>query len=373
MKKIMYCIFFFLSAISIANANTSTGADLAPVETNQKTIKVGIMIGQPPFSYQDDDYEFKGLAVDLWRNAADHLGLKYKLYALNTTYDGTAMEASNNNFDVVVAPLSVTYKRMSWVDYSRPYFMNYVGVAVPDFEQSKAEILFMVFVKLVGAIAVVVLLSMLVFGTTLWLIERKRNDEMPSPFGKGLLAGTWIILNCFCRADTFKPKTIIGRIIVLSWLFMSVAYLSAVSAVATSSLIMALKEQTTFSQPSDMYDKQLAIEDGSFVVDIAKNYGVKVKKVKNTLAALELLSNQSELGFMGDYFLITYTMQANKIPNVKMAPFTLSNDEYAFAYPKDSKLRPKIDEALLYLQENKTARQLCKKYIGVQYEENCVF
>ncbi len=74
---------------------------------------------------------FKGLDVDLVKGFARSLGVELEIRPVTTGYDALFPALVERQGDLVASSLTVTPKRQEFADFSQPYLMSWVAVAVP--------------------------------------------------------------------------------------------------------------------------------------------------------------------------------------------------------------------------------------------------
>lgn len=364
-KALIICIFALLSNFSQVYAQ---------VESKPKPIRVGIVLEQPPFSYENDDGKYSGLSLKIWEKIAGKLNLDYEYIPLTKSNDMSILSLAEKKLDMIVSPLPVEFKKMDLIDYSRPYFMNKIGVAVSSINTSKYTLLIGIFSKTVLIMLIVLGGLISLVGFLVWLVEKSENDEIPKTFIRGVGFSMWIALGSFLRFMEYKAKTIKGRVVLTTWLFVSITFMTSITAVATATLTLSLKNTSSaIKKASDINDKFIAVDEGTSGVDFARNLGAKIVKSKSTLEGLKLITNGDVTGFIGDYYLMNYLIKSEDLKGVKMVPLTISNDEYAFGFPKNSPLKSQVDRMLVKFQDNKMSAKLCSEYLGEEYAQNCIF
>lgn len=371
-KKI--CITIITTFLFIHSALAFSISDNKLGEDNNAVLKVGIILNKPPFEYKNELNEVDGLSIKIWESVADELKLNYEYVHMEVTQDELISNLADGKIDLAIAPMSVTHKRSKQVDFTRPYFMNYVGVAISTYKNSMVTFLAEIIIKMSVVMAIVICTAAVMIGFIMWLIERGRDPDMPKPFIRGYGYAMWSTCGTFLRYLVYEPHTRAGRFVSMGWLFLGICFMIAINAVVTSSLTVALTEQSSAIQvKSDLALKKIAVSKGSAYFDLARKLETNVISVDGTTAGLRLIESKKIMGYIGDYFVINNTIDSKGIKNVKMAPFVISNDEYAFALPKGSPLKRKINATLVKIQENQKASRLCSLYMGKKYEQNCVF
>jgi polar amino acid transport system substrate-binding protein len=83
----------------------------------------------PPFAIKDDQGNWSGISIELWRKIADRLKLRYRFVDV-VSVPSLLENVESGDFDVAVAAITITPERQQQVDFSTPYFHTGTGVAV---------------------------------------------------------------------------------------------------------------------------------------------------------------------------------------------------------------------------------------------------
>ena len=174
---------------------TFAQADDQPAKIPAKLV-VGTVLA-PPFVTRGEDGEWGGLSIELMRGIAAelHKELEFRDYA----YDNTALLSAleQRQIDMAVGTITLSPEAESRFDLSHPYFTSGIGIAVksePDPGVTARLIKGLQGVTGVFILTAVAGLTVLVLlvGTLMWLIERRRN---PSQFDthtfQGIGDGIW--------------------------------------------------------------------------------------------------------------------------------------------------------------------------------------
>src|SRR5271170_876434 len=70
----------------------------------------------PPFAIKDDQGNWSGISIDLWRQVADRLKLRYRFVDV-VSVSSLLDNLESGNFDVAVAAITVTPARQQRVDF----------------------------------------------------------------------------------------------------------------------------------------------------------------------------------------------------------------------------------------------------------------
>jgi polar amino acid transport system substrate-binding protein len=82
----------------------------------------------PPFAMKNSEGTWTGVSIDLWRQIAAELKrpFEFRERDLQGLLDGVA----DGSLDVAVAALSITTKREEICDFSHPYYVTGLGIAI---------------------------------------------------------------------------------------------------------------------------------------------------------------------------------------------------------------------------------------------------
>jgi ABC-type amino acid transport substrate-binding protein len=87
-----------------------------------------VAILAPPFSTQDEDGAWTGITVDLWKQIAEDLDLKYEFKKVDLR--GLLVGLEDGTLDVGATGLGITAPREEKFDFSTPYLVANEAVAV---------------------------------------------------------------------------------------------------------------------------------------------------------------------------------------------------------------------------------------------------
>ena len=179
----------------------------------------------------------------------------------------------------------------------------------------------------------------------------------------------------FLKCNKVEVVTTKGRFILLSGFSLAMAVVLATLVSLSLSFSLALKEDKSsiIRNIDDISNKKVAVAEGDATLSYIRSLGAKLIKTETPLEGLKLVRERNVVGFIGDYYLTNYLIQKSSFTGVIMSPLTITNDEYAFGFPKGSPLVRQVDSMIVKFQDNKTSSSLCAKYIGQEYAAKCIF
>ena len=100
-----------------------------------ETLRVGMECTYAPFNYRTSDGELAGYDVDVAKGIAEIIGADLEFVCQE--WDGMIPALLANKFDLIVASMSITEKRMEQIDFTAPYRVSVgrlVGPVGKDWE-----------------------------------------------------------------------------------------------------------------------------------------------------------------------------------------------------------------------------------------------
>src|SRR5215471_13384702 len=160
-----------------------------PTPSTQKLI-VGVKEA-PPFAIKQADNTWSGLSIELWQAIAMDLQLSYTWR--ETDLPGLLQGVADGSLDVAVAALTITPERERLLDFTQPFYITGLGIAVPA---QPASGRFTVVRRILARpfLEIIAFLGLMLLGVwpLIWLCERR---HIPHQFGggvfHGLRAGVW--------------------------------------------------------------------------------------------------------------------------------------------------------------------------------------
>jgi polar amino acid transport system substrate-binding protein len=84
-----------------------------------ETLRVGMECTYAPFNYRTSGGELAGYDVDVAKGVSDIIGVEFDYVCQE--WDGMIPALLANKFDLIIASMSITEKRMEQIDFSAPY------------------------------------------------------------------------------------------------------------------------------------------------------------------------------------------------------------------------------------------------------------
>ena len=317
-----------------------------------------------PFVFVDGQ-EVSGFSIDLWQALALELGMPFE-YEIVTTVQEQLDAVETNQADVAIAAISITAEREKNVDFSHRYFESGLGILtrpgsntplLDSFRLALSPTLLRLFAFLV--------LSILIAGHIIWLIERRRNEEFPQTYFRGVWEGIWwaaVTVTTVGYGDK-TPIGRIGRLFGMFWMFAGLFIIANFTAGVTSQLTLQTL-QAVINGPEDLPGKQVVTVAGSTSDAWLQNEGIGHRTVATIEEAYELLDSGRVDAVVYDHPVLLYYTLQNPEQGYVVAGEVFNEEDYGMAFPYGSPLREEVNRALLILLENGTYDQIYTKWYG---------
>jgi len=336
----------------------------ANIDSNDNNVLIVGTKSAPPFAMRNEQGEWEGISIELWREIAKDLNLKYKFKEQNLTsmLNGVA----DGSLDVAVAAITVTYEREKKFDFTHCYYTTGLTIAVVKEKQSRVVTLLKAFFsyEMLTIIAYLVTLLFIV-GTITWLVERNKNKETfhKNPI-RGIASGIWwaaVTMTTVGYGD-MTPKTLPGRLIALFWMFASLLLVSSIIAGVTS-ILTTSNINNHINTPKDLVKARVASIKGSVSDLYLKSRRIYPIYFKTVPEALNALEQKRVDAVVYDAPLLKYLINKDYANTLTTLNILFKPQYYAIALENNSTLREQINQSLLKIISNPIWEDIQHKYL----------
>ena len=352
-----------VAASGLVRAQSATAPDaVGPVQAP-------MVIGTrqvPPFAMRDADGSWSGIAIDLWAQIAERLGLKYRLVELELSEMIDAL--ADREVDAVVAALTITSAREQRVDFTQPFYTSGLGIAVAQHpEAGFVAILQRLFSgRFLHSVAALLGLLTLI-AVLIWLAERRRNAHFHGGLARGIGSGLWwsaVTMTTVGYGDK-APVTAIGRGIALVWMFTSVVIVSSfTAAIATALTVGELRHP--IRSPSDLYGTRVITVADSTSAEFLNDHLISFKNVPTLAQALDQLAAGDADAVLYDKPILRFLIAGQYANSLRVLPHILQRQDYGIALQQASPLREPINLELLEITRSEEWAADLERYIGAE-------
>ena len=318
----------------------------------------------PPFIIENPDGSFAGISMDLWRELARRLDLRYEIEKLPVAALKQAVETASA--DVYVS-LNISAEREAQLDLSHAFYSTGLAIAVaPHAESGLLTTLGRIFSGAFLSLVLTLLAVLLVFGLLMWLIERRRN---PGQFGgapsRGIAAGLWwsaVTMTTVGYGDK-APVTVLGRVLAIIWMFAAIIVISSFTAQVSSTLTVQ-RLASRVNGPDDLPAARVGTVDLSAGQKYCARRGIGARAYADAPAALDGLARGEVDAIVYEAPILAYWVKTQHAGALRVLPGTFDNHGYGFGLKPGSPLREPIDRALLTFVASDEWDQLLARYLG---------
>lgn len=317
----------------------------------------------PPFMIKKGPNEWAGLNVDIWRIVALQLELPYRLEELPVHAIRPAL--TNGTIDISIASQWITAKELHAIDYAFPTGGSRLAVAMLPDTLQHPWLLAIRFFFTWGTLKIIafLLLILCALGTILWFIERKHN---PDHFGsglKGIGSGIYWVGSVLTSGNCSDVglKSLPGRALGLLWMLICALALTALIASVTTALNESSSAANVVSQKT-ICTMNIGVTAGSRQADILHTMQCPVKEYPSMEEGMKALLDKKIQAFAQGEITLSYLAEHEYRNRIVVHPTDFMRMPFAFALPKGSPLRAKIDIPLIALMERPEWIRLLNRY-----------
>ena len=327
----------------------------------QGVLIVGTKVA-PPFVMKKQNGEFYGVSIDLWKEIAKKLNLKYKFQ--EDTLEGLMDRIKNKQIELAIAAITATAKREKFADFSNGYYTEELAIAIP---KSEGTIYKSLFDKLFSITTLWVVLGIFVViniaGLAFWLMEKSDNKGSDEESINKLSNGIWwaTVTMATVGRGNIVPKTLGGKVVAVIWMIISMFLISFIIA-AFASFFTTAKKEYFITSPHDLDKGKIATVSGSFSDDYLRKRGfipIYYNKLKD---ALEAVKNDEVDAVVYDKHLLEYLINRYFINSLELSSEQFMPQNYSLIFKENCNIKESINRAVLEVIESDEWKLIKDKY-----------
>ncbi len=357
----MRFLSLFLLTLSILWLAPASAAR-ADVSSQSDPLIIGVAHA-PPFAIRDDRQPqgWDGLAVNLWRDAAEALDLDYEWREVER--EALLSGVADGSLDVAIGAIA-SAEAVGQVDFTQPYLVSTLGTAQPA-ERSLLAIAGAFFSPRFWQIAGVLAVAFLIVGIIVWLFERKANSDMfqEQPV-RGIWSGFWwagVTISTIGYGDK-APLTVGGRIVALIWMLIAMA----VTAILTASLVSVLTLDAglgTSQFPGSLRRRSVGSVAQTAAADFLTEERIAFQGYDSVEAGLQAVRDGPLDVFVYDTAVLRHVNSESLSGALRITATDISPQRHIFVLPTDSELRDPLNQIILEVTESPAWRALVERYV----------
>lgn len=358
---------FLASTITIALAGIfSFTKAQQPIVTPQENVRIGT-IERPPLVIKNTDGSLSGFSIELWNLIAKELELNSTFQEFDV-FSEMIDAVEQGSVDASIANISVTLEREQVMDFTQPIYDSGLQVVTTTTNQKPN------FLNLIWDSGIILFLGiavgvLLVIAHVLWFFERNVSDSRHDYFRDTYLQGVWdafwwaFIIMTMGGFEKEVPHKVISRIIAMTWIVVSLFFISTLTAKITTALTVS-ELQSGIQSYKDLANKNVGIPESPIIRDFLTNEGIAYTEFK-TLDALKNALEQGTIdAIVHDAPIMQYYVKQDQTGIVRLAGEVFHPDTYSILLPENSTLKERIDQSLIKFKQDGTYKKLRNKYFG---------
>jgi ABC-type amino acid transport substrate-binding protein len=335
-----------------------------PRDASTPPLRVAL-VDSPPFAIKGGDSGWSGLGVELWREIAAELGVRWEpreieLHQVNDLLREGAVDAA-------LGAVALSAEGELAHDFSHPYCATGLSFAARTVGQSSWDPMLDALtssglLRLIGWIA----LATLVMGIVITFVERRHRDtEFGGSLRRGIGIGVWwaaVTMTTVGSGDA-TPKTAPGRSLALLWMVFGLVAVALFTATVTSLLTVSHLEGRV-QRPADLFHIRLgAIAGGAGAVFLTDHHAT-FRAYDDYEQALAALADRQVDAVVANGAVLRYEVSRRWQGTLRTSPLVLEPLLFAIGLPPGSPLREPIDRALLRITAQDRWREIERQYLG---------
>lgn len=314
-------------------------------QEQDSVITVGIK-NAPPFVHGASSNSPHGLSIEFWDLVNDDIPRKIS-YLPFSSLPALLKALEEKTIDLSINPITVTDKRMEYLDYSQPFFISGTTLVRPSGNRWTAFFSNLFSWSFFSA-AAILLTVILLFGLAVWFFERRANPEQFAKGWRGVADGFWwsaVTMTTVGYGDK-APVSRGGRIVGFIWMFAAILMISGLTAgIASSLTVSTLSENIESTEDLKRFQVGSIAESSS--ADYLKLFAVDARPFQSVEAGLTALQSGKIDVFVYDRPILQYYLKQGNYENLRLMDKDLKTDYYSFSYPKGSPLRESLDPVIV--------------------------
>ena len=316
----------------------------------------------PPFAFKDSKGKWMGITVDLWKEIQSKNTTEFQLQEM--ALDKLLIAIERADITTGIGAISILNEREKKFDFSIPYFDTGLALATRTEYENNAWNYLGTLGKIIKALIPWVLL-LLVVGVLIWLIERKINeDQFHKPLGEGVGSGIWwacVTMTTVGYGDK-TPKSFVGRIIAVFWMFSGIILISSLTATITTSMTLdRLDDQ--IGTLDDLKNQKTGVAESTAAARFLQDRGVTHNIFPSLDEGLAALSNGKINVLVHDEPIMKHVIAQKYSGTLQVLDIILDQQLYAFPSQDNAIILEQINLGIIEAMESGKLESIIQRYL----------
>ena len=260
--------------------------------------------------------------------------------------------------------ISITNSREKVIDFSIPYFETGLAIATRKENTDSVNNYLVTLGKVLKALLPWIILLFIV-GVLIWLIEKKSNDEeFQKQLGKGISSGIWwacVTMTTVGYGDK-TPKSFLGRILGVFWMFSGIILISSLTATITSSMTLDRLDARVESI-EELKNKNVGIIQSTSSEEYLIGKGITSTKFETLEIALTALQDKKINFLIHDKPIMKYIISNNIFESIEVLDITLNKELYGFPVQDEALFLEVLNIGILDAIQSGKLKVLIERYL----------
>lgn len=334
-----------------------------PDESDSSEVKIGIRV-VPPFVIQETDGSYSGLSIELWEEISGRLDIPF-IYEERDLI-GLIQGVETGELFASVSALTITAEREKTIDFTHPFFVTGLGIAVPHKPAGLTAAFLSLFTADFLWVVFLLLILLLFWGVLVWFFERHENKgEFGGSTSEGIGSGFWwaaVTMTTVGYGDK-SPQSIGGRVVGFIWMFTAIIVISFFTASIASSLTVTQLD-SRIGGPNDLPNVRVGALSASATVGYLEDQNVRAVTFSTIEDGLKAVEDDEIDAFVHDAPIIRYHTRNDFQGKVRVLPNTFNDQYYGIGLPMNSEYRNDINQIILEFIQSDRWEELNNRYMG---------
>lgn len=271
-------------------------------------------------------------------------------------------------FDAAIGDIAIITNRTKMADFTQPYIESGLVVVAPVWRKNSNAFAFLR--PFTGRMWAVTAIFFLLVGTVVWILEHRMNDEFRGPPRRQVVTILWFSFSTWFFAHRENTVSVLGRIILIIWLFVVLIINSSYTASLTSILTVQqlsspIKGIETLVSSKDPIGYQQGSFARNYLIDDLKIDASRLVALNSPEECAKALKDGPHKGgvaaMVDDRAYIELFLSTRCEFSIVGQEFTKNG--WGFAFPRDSPLAVDMSTAILKLSENGDLQRIHDKWL----------
>ena len=335
----------------------------SPATANAELVRAGVYLNEP-FVLERADGTFGGMAIDLWREIGEALGLE-TAYVRYPTPEALVQAAEAGDADVILTNLSMTYERSRRVRFTYPWFDSGLRIMVNDDFQASVwgEM------ERSGHLRTYLLLFFgVLFATVLLTVIRRRKEaDFPRRWTEGLALCFHELIVAFKAGNARSCLDWCGwpgLVLSALWVLCRVGIIAYITSTAASTITVATLA-ADIDTIDDLSGEIIGVSRGSVSEEYLQKLGFETSAYDGIEEAAAALGEGEIRAVVASAPVLEYWVKQHPEGDTAVVGAPFHPDKFAFATNRrQGDLADRISLELLRLREAGRIGELREKYFG---------